>query len=339
MDNVIFDKKNVLVIGGAGFIGSHLCDELIKTSKVICLDNFSTGDEKNIDHLLSEPDFEFIKHDIIDPVDLEKQPELQKFKIQFQGIQEIYNLACPFSPNNFDALRIPMILANSLGVKNVLDIALKYKTKLLHFSSAAVYGEFKERTMVSEDYIGNLDYLSAQSAYYEGRRFAESLVVNYKKHYNIDAKIIRLFNIYGPRMSLFDGQLIPSIITGALNGNDIVINAEESSLSSFCYVDDVVDAALKIINTSKSELYNIGSDVDLKILDLANMIVNACESKSTIKLSDNKIIELTMPIPDISRSRNDLGWMPIVTVEKGLERTIYEFRARIGLKGVSFIKK
>lgn len=149
---MIFDKKNILVTGGAGFIGSHLCDELIKNANIICLDNFSTGDEKNIDHLLSEPNFEFVKHDIADPIDLAKLPELEKFKIAFQGIQEIYHLACPMSPKNFEKNKIATILANSYGIKNVLDLAVKYKSKFLHYSSSVIYGPKQENKKINEDF-------------------------------------------------------------------------------------------------------------------------------------------------------------------------------------------
>lgn len=339
MDKVIFDKKNVLIIGGAGFIGSHLCDELIKTSKVICLDNFSTGDEKNIDHLLAEPDFEFIKHDITSPLDLEKLPELQKFKIQFQGIQEIYNLACPFSIKNFEKLAIQMILANSLGLKNVLEIAYKYKAKVLHFSSAGVYGPVKDRQKVNENFNGIVDFLGSQSSYYEGRRFAESLIQNYKKQFDLDARIIRVFNVYGPRMSLIDGQLIPEMIISALSNKEIIINGDENTSLSFCFIQDIIDASQRIMNSIHNGPYNIGSDMEIKLIDLAKFIIKESGSHSVIKLSDKEMFETSVPLADISKARNDLGWMPIITMDKGLDKTIYELRARIGLKGVSVLKK
>ena len=213
----IFDRKNVLVTGGAGFIGSHLCDELVKTCKVICVDNFSTGDERNIDHLLADPNFEFIRHDISEPIDLESLPELQKFKIEFQGVQELYNVACPTSPKHFNDNKIANLLANSYGVKNTLDLAVRYNAKLMHFSSSVIYGPRRaENKRITEDDLGQVDILSERGSYDEGKRFAETMVKNYRDAYKVDAKIIRLFRIYGPRMKLDEGNVMPDFISTLL---------------------------------------------------------------------------------------------------------------------------
>jgi len=330
----IFDKKNVLVTGGAGFIGSHLCDELIKNSKVICLDNFSTGDEKNIDHLLAEPDFEFIKHDITEPIDLEKLPELQKFKIEFQGIQEIYHLACPTSPKKFEENKLATMLALSYGVKNVLDLAVKYSAKLLHFSSSVIYGPRRQTNeKISESDPGVVDILSARGCYDEGKRFAETLAENWRQVHKIDAKIMRLFRVYGPRMKLNDGNLIPDYIDSALDNKDIVIPGENFS-SSFCYVSDCVDAAVKLINSNLNEPVNIGSDIDVRLVKLVEIIKKYLNSKSTIGFGDSQLFMTSLCLPDIALARNELGWMPVVTLEKGLEKTINDLRASKGLKSV-----
>ena len=332
---VIFNKKNVLVTGGAGFVGSHLCDELIKTCKVICLDNFSTGDEKNIDHLLAESDFVFLRHDITEPIDLESLPELQKFKIQFQGLQEIYHLACPTSPINFEKNKIATLLANSYGMKNALDLAVKYKAKFLHFSSSVVYGPRREgNKKVVEDDIGLVDFLSERSSYDEGKRFAETMVLNYRQAHNIDAKIFRVFRIYGPRMKLDEGLMIPDFISNALDNKDLVILGDKDFSSSFCYVSDVVDASLKIMETDLTGPLNIGSDVDINVTDIAQKIINALESKSKITYADKFLFMTPLCLPDIAKARNDLGWMPIVTLEKGLEKTIEDLRASKMLKGL-----
>jgi UDP-glucuronate decarboxylase len=329
----IFDKKNVLVTGGAGFIGSHLCDELIKDSKVICLDNFSTGDEKNIDHLLAEADFTFIKHDINEPIDFEKFPELQKFKIQFQGIQEIYHLACPTSPINFEKNKMATLLANSYGVKNVLDIALKYKAKFLHFSSAVVYGPRQEdNKKIKEDNIGKVDFLSERSSYDEGKRFAETIILNYRHVYNIDAKILRVFRVYGPRMKLDEGHMIPDFISNALDNKDLVIFGDNNFSSSFCYVSDIIDAAVKMMQSSINDPINIGSDVDINVTDIAQKIIKTLDSKSKITYVDKILFMTPLCLPDITKARNELGWMPIVTIEKGLEKTIDDLRASKRLK-------
>ncbi|MFH1661820.1 MAG: NAD-dependent epimerase/dehydratase family protein [Candidatus Falkowbacteria bacterium] len=334
---VIFDKKNVLILGGAGFIGSHLCDELIKDSKVICLDDFSTGDERNIDHLLAEPDFIFIRHDISKPIDLESLPELQKFKIQFQGIQEIYNLACPTSPANFEKNKIATVMANSLGVINGLEIARKYESKFLHFSSSVVYGPRREdNKKIQEDDIGKVDMLSERGCYDEGKRFAETIVKNYRDAYNIDAKIIRIFRTFGPRMKLNDGQMIPDFINNALDNKDLVILGNEKFSSSFCYVDDVVSAAIKVMETDLAGPINIGSDVEVNVTELANKIINMTGSKSKVSYAEEILFMTPLALPDIGKIRNELGWMPIITLEKGLEKTIENLRANKGLKRIEY---
>jgi len=331
----IFDKKNVLVTGGAGFLGSHLCDRLLENSKVICLDNFSTGDERNIDHLLSDPNFEFIKHDITEPIDLEKLPELQKFKIEFQGIQEIYNLACPTSPKNFDKNKIPTILASSYGLKNVLDLAVRYQAKVMHFSSSVVYGPRPNgRERIKESEIGGVDFLSPRSSYDEGKRFSETMVENYRQVYNLNAKIIRLFRIYGPRMKLNEGNLIPDFINNALDNSDLIIFGDKDFSSSLCYVSDCVDACLKLMDSNITAPVNIGSDVDMNLAKICEMIIKILDSKSKIKYTDKHLFITELCLPDITRAREELGWMPIVTLENGLKKTIDDLRASKGLKTV-----
>lgn len=331
----IFDKKNVLLVGGAGFIGSHLCDELVKTSRVICLDNFSTGDEKNIDHLLADPNFRFIKHDITEPLDLEKMPELEQFEIKFQGLQEIYNLACPTSPLNFDKNKIATILANSYGVKNSLDLAVKYQAKYLLFSSAVVYGpRRKDNSKISEADIGQVDFLSPRSSYDEGKRFAETITVNYREVYKIDAKIIRLFRIYGPRMKLNDGQMIPDFISAALDNLDLIIYGDKNFSSSFCYVSDAVDAALKMMEREGSGPLNIGSDLEVNLTRLAEKIIALTGSRSTVAYQDGILFMTPLALPNTGKAREELGWLPLITLEKGLEKTIYDLRASKGLKDI-----
>jgi len=333
--HAIFEKKNVLVVGGAGFIGSHLCDELIKTSKVICVDNFSTGNERNIDHLFAEPDFAFLRHDLSAPIDLENEQSLQKFKIQFQGIQEIYNLACPNSAKNFNKNAEATLLANSFVVKNVLDLAKKYEAKLLHFSSSVVYGPRRpDNPKIKEDDIGVVDFMSERACYDEGKRFAETFVHTYREAYGVDAKIVRIFRVYGPRMPLNDNQMIPDFVRDALDNKDLVIYGDESFTSSFCYVSDVIDAALKMMETDLVGPLNIGSDVDIKIVDLAQKIINRIGSQSKIVFEPAHFFMTELCLPDISQVANNLGWLPVMTLDKGLEKTIDELRASKGLKGI-----
>lgn len=333
---IIFDKKNVIVAGGAGFIGSHLCDELIKTCKVICIDNFVSGSEHNIDHLLANPDFAFINHNLSNPLDLEAHADLKKFKIEFQGVQEIYNLACPMSPRNFLTNRLATLQANSYAVKNLLDLAVKYNAKFLHFSSSVVYGPRDNNSpdmKLSENDLGKVDHLSERSSYDEGKRFAETMVVNYRSIYNIDAKIIRLFRIYGPRMEADDDQMIPDFIYCALENKEIVIPGNENFSSSFCYVEDVLDAVMKIMTTDIAGPINIGSDVDIKLSKLVDIIIKATGSESTVSYTDSPLFISELVLPNIRLAKEGLNWMPVVTLENGLKKTIFDIQAHERLQG------
>lgn len=333
---IIFDKKNVLVAGGAGFIGSHLCDELLKTSKVICVDNFSTSSEGNIDHLLSDQNFVFINHDITKPLDLLSLPELKKFKLEFQGLQEIYNLACPMSPRRFLDNRLATLAANSLGTINMLDLAVAFKAKLMHFSSSVIYGPRREESAdhkVVEGEIGIFDHLSTRSSYDEGKRFAETLVVNYREIFQLDAKIVRLFRIYGPRMELNDDQMIPDFINNALDGKDLAIFGDDKFSSAFCYIEDALDGILKLMHSKHLGPVNIGSDVDVNLTDLAMMIIREIDSESKIVYGDSRLFMSELALPDIKLAREELGWMPVVTLENGLKKTIFSLRAQKRLRG------
>ncbi len=337
MPKVIFDKRNVLVTGGAGFIGSHLCDELVKECKVICLDNFVTSSATNIEHLLPNPNFVFINHDISQPIDLESLPELRKFKVAFQGIQEIYHLACPTSPKHFVENCYATLLANSLGVKNALDIAVKYGSRFLHFSSSVVYGPRhlnESAGNIKENYLGRLDHLSARACYDEGKRFAETMVSSYHQLFNLDTKIMRIFRTYGPRMMLNDDQMIPDFVNSCLNNEDLVIYGDENFSSSFCYVSDAVDAAFKLMNSPLTGPINIGSDEDVKIADVGRIIIEETgATNSKIAFQERKLFMTELPLPDIYQARNDLGWMPVVTLRNGLKKTIFDLQAKKQLRG------
>lgn len=333
----IFDKKNVLVIGGAGFIGSHLCDELIKTAKVICVDNFSSGDESNIDHLLSHPDFHFIRHDMSEPLDLASFAELSDFKVQFQGVQEIYNLACPTAPIHFEKNRIANLLANSYVVKNVLDLTLTYQAKLMHFSSSVVYGARETGSgLVKEDNIGAVDMLSDRCSYDEGKRFAESMVKTYADVYGLDAKIVRLFRVYGPRMALDQGNLLPDFISNALDNKDLVIYGDESFSSSFCFVSDCIDGVMKLMQSDSRGPLNIGSDRDVNVTQLAEKIIAGVGSHSKISYAPNILFMSSLRLPDISQARDLLDWMPLVSLDAGLEKTIAALRANKSIRRIGY---
>ena len=333
---IIFDKKNVIVAGGAGFIGSHLCDELVKTCKVICVDDFISGSEKNIDHLLANPDFVFINHDLSQPFDFEANESLKKFKIEFQGIQEIYNLACPMSPKKFLDNRLDILKANSIVVMNLLELARRYEAKFLQFSSSVIYGpRHKDEPSLKfiESELGQVDILSERSAYDEGKRFAETIVYNYRSIYNIDAKIVRLFRIYGPRMEHNDDQMIPDFINDALDNKEIIIPGLENFSSSFCYIEDAIDAVSKIMNSNLPGPFNIGSDLDVKLADVVSLICKQTGSSSLITHIDSPLFVSELVLPDIKKAKDELGWMPVVTLENGLKKTIFDIEANKRLQG------
>lgn len=332
MDNQsgVFSKKNVIVVGGAGFIGSHICEELLKKgeSRVICLDNFVSGLEINIDPFLSNPDFKFIKHDIFEPIELEKYPEYKMFEIEFAGLAEIYNCASPTSYK--DPKKLPMQTALTLGrgTKNVLDLGKKYKAKVVHLSTAAIYGDpLPEDKHFKEEYWGFVDPLGERAAYNEGKRFAETLCWVYRGSEEVDAKIARIFPTYGPRMLLGEGRMIPDFIANALDNKDVVIYGGESASSSYCYVKDTVDALFRLMNSSEAGPVNIGADEEYKLSDIVNLIIKLVNSKSKV-VFDKPLPHIGQQgLPDLTKAKNSLGWFPLVKLEKGLEETIHYIRS------------
>jgi UDP-glucuronate decarboxylase len=225
--------------------------------------------------------------------------------------------------------------ANSVALKNALEMARKYEAKFLHFSSSVVYGPRGDNnSKIIESDIGKVDFLSERGSYDEGKRFSETMVYNYRNFYNVDAKIIRLFRVYGPRMMLNDNQMIPDFIVNALENKNLTIFGDNNFKTSLCYVSDVVDAAVKMMESDFKGPVNVGSDIEVNISDLAKKIINKIGSKSEIVYEDKKLFLTRLNIPDISQIRNELGWMPIVTLDKGLDRTISDLRASKGLKSV-----
>lgn len=322
-ESTIFDKKNVIVAGGAGFIGSNLCERLVRNNKVICIDNFISGQESNIDHLLANPDFIFINHDLIKPIKLEKFSELDKFKFFEQGIQEIYNLASPSSKKHYEKFTIETILANSHVTRNLLELAVKYKTKFLLSSSAAVYGSpLDGQRQFDESYWGFIDPIGPRSCYNEGKRFAEALVANYRAKYNLEFKIARVFNTFGPRMKLDCGRMIPDFINSAVNHLDVEIYGSGKTISSYCYVDDLVDGLVKMMESSELGPINFGSKDIHTIEEVANKILSMVDTKSKIIYSDEIPFLLKKGLPDISMAREKVNWFPVVDLDEGLKKTI-----------------
>ncbi|MEK7680676.1 MAG: NAD-dependent epimerase/dehydratase family protein [Patescibacteria group bacterium] len=323
-DTPIFEKKNVLVTGGAGFIGTHLCERLLKEAKVICLDDFSNSHATNIQHLLQYPDFEFIKYDANQPIDLNKFGELEKFRVKFQGVQEIYHLACPTSPLDFEKLKMKSLWANSSAMINTLDLAVKYRAKYIFTSSSVIYGNATDQKQIfKEGDQGIVDHLSPRACYDEGKRFAETCVETYRQVYGVDAKIARVFTTYGPRMKLFEGQMIPDFIINALNGKDIIIYGDESFSTSLCYVTDIVDGLVRLMSSAPdTKIVNLGDDRIVKMADVAKMIVKMTSSSSKIVFEKSLLFLTRKGAPDLVYVKGALGWMPLVRLEDGLEKTI-----------------
>jgi UDP-glucuronate decarboxylase len=324
MENPIFEKKNVLITGGAGFIGSHLCESLLKEAKVICIDNFSNSHPQNISHLLQYPDFEFINHDINQPIDLESIAELDKFKIKFQGIQEIYHLACPTSPADFEKLKLQSLLANSSAMINTLDLAVKYQARYVFASSSVVYGSVNDgKTIFKETDQGIVDQLSSRACYDEGKRFAETCVETYRQIHNLPVKIARIFTTYGPRMRLFQGNPIIDWIVDALEGRDIVVNGGKGLSTSLCYVSDTTNALIRLMNSDQEvRIVNIGGDQILNMMEVVQDIITMTESSSKVVEGKETVFLSKKGAPDLHYSKEMLGWFPLVRLEDGLRKTI-----------------
>ncbi len=325
MDAPIFEKKNVLVTGGAGFIGSHLCERLLREAKVICLDDFSNSHSQNINHLLQYPDFEFINYDVNKPIDLESFDELDKFKLKFQGVQEIYHLACPTSPKDFEKLKLKSLWANSSAMINTLDLAVKYRAKYVFTSSSVVYGEASDTKVVfNESDQGIVNHLSPRACYDEGKRFAETCVETYRQVYGLDGKIARVFTTYGPHMRLFEGQPVIDFIMSALDNKDIVLYGTGNELTtSLCYVSDMVDGLVRLMNADPEiKNINLGGDEILNLESIANMVIQMTGSSSKLVFADPLVFLSRKGMPDLHKAKDALGWFPLVRLSEGLQHTI-----------------
>ncbi len=324
-----FEKKNILVTGGAGFLGSFLCEALLREDHhVICVDNFSTSDVKNIDTLLQNPNFRLIRHDMNEPLDLDHFPELAEFKIPFQGIQQIYHLACPTSIKKFDQFKIQTLLSNSIGNYYALELAKKYRARIFLASSSVVYGARENRTTsVLETEQGILDHLSPRGCYDEGKRFAETMFETYRQVHGLEIRIARIFRTYGPRMPLFDGQLIPDFILSALDEKDLILNGGKAFRSSLCFVTDLIDGMMRVMHAKEyAGPVNLGSDVDLSLEDVAKRIIDMTGSHSKMVEGENFAFLSELSLPNIDRAK-ELGWFPLVRLEDGLRRTVEYLKA------------
>lgn len=330
-NNLASGRPNILITGAAGFIGTNLCERLVKDNNIIAVDNFSTGKQANIDLLLQNPNFEFIKHDITQKFDLAAFPELKKFQVAVQGVQTLYHLACPTSPADHEKYALEILAANSSGVKNMLDLALEAKAAFLHVSSQHIYGQARDDQPIKEDYFGYVNVLAPRSAYDEGKRFAEALVTNYQRKLNLNAKIARLFTTYGPKMAIQSGRAVPDFIFSALSDKTLIIHGDEHTANTFCYIDDVVDSLIKLSESSLDTPVNLGHYEKIKLKDVAELIIKLSDSKSKIEYQQPDWQTASYNIPDITLAKEKLGWFPLVSLEEGLAKTIEFTKANMRL--------
>jgi UDP-glucuronate decarboxylase len=306
--------KRILITGGAGFIGSHLCERLLSEgNEVICLDNYFTGSKQNIIHLLDNHNFELIRHDITMPVYIE--------------VDEIYNLACPASPVHYQYNGIKTIKTSVMGAINTLGIAKRTKSKILQASTSEVYGD-PEVHPQPEDYRGNVNVLGSRACYDEGKRCAETLFMNYHTQNNVRIKIARIFNTYGPRMRSDDGRVISNFIVQALKNEDLTIFGDGTHTRSFQYIDDLIEGLIKLMGTPDSYTgpVNLGNPSEITINDLANKIIEMPGSKSKIKFLPLPEDDPQQRKPDISLAIKELQWQPLTGLEEGLQNTIGYFK-------------
>jgi len=308
--------KRILVTGGAGFIGSHLCERLLREgNEVICLDNFFTGRKENVAHLLGSPSFEVLRHDVIEPVLLE--------------VDQIYNLACPASPVHYQLNPVKTIKTNIMGTINMLGLAKRVRARILQASTSEVYGDPKVHPQ-PESYWGNANPIGTRACYDEGKRCAEALMFAYHRQNGVDTRVVRIFNTYGPRMLENDGRVVSNFIVQALRGQDLTVYGEGSQTRSFCYVDDLVDGLVKMMNNDKTAgPVNLGNPGEFTVLELANMVKKMTNSSSKIVYRPLPPDDPVQRQPDITIAKESLGWRPHVGLEDGLLRSIEYFASRI----------
>jgi len=307
--------KRILVTGGAGFIGSHLCERLLSEgNEVICLDNFFTGSKNNIQHLMDNKNFKLVEHDVT--------------KEFFAEVDRIYNLACPASPPHYQYNPIKTIKTSVLGVINMLGLAKRCKATILQASTSEVYGDPKVHPQ-REDYWGNVNPIGIRSCYDEGKRCGETLMMDYHRQHGVDIRIVRIFNTYGPNMDMNDGRVVSNFIIQALKGEDITVYGNGLQTRSFCYVDDLVDGMIKMMGCKYIGPINLGNDSERTILDFAKMVIEMTGSKSKIIYKELPGDDPMQRQPDLTLAKRELDWQPETDIKVGLEKTIEYFRGKI----------
>jgi UDP-glucuronate decarboxylase len=315
----VSNRKRVMVTGGAGFLGSHLCDRLLKDGcDVLCIDNFYSGTKDNVAHLMGNPHFELMRHDVTFPLHVE--------------VDEIYNLACPASPIHYQWDPVQTTKTSVIGAINMLGLAKRTKAKVLQASTSEVYGD-PEVHPQKENYWGHVNPIGIRSCYDEGKRCAETLFFDYHRQHNLKIKVVRIFNTYGPRMHPKDGRVVSNFIVQALRGEDITIYGDGSQTRSFCYVDDLIEGFLSMM-ASPHEVtgpINMGNPVEFTIKELAETILKMVGGKSKLVFKPLPQDDPKQRQPDITLARGTLGWEPQVKLEQGLEKTIAYFQNFLGL--------
>jgi UDP-glucuronate decarboxylase len=306
-------RNRSLVTGGAGFIGSHLCERLLtKGHEVICLDNLFSSEKQNIEHLLDNKHFEFIRHDITDQIFLE--------------VDEIYNLACPASPVHYQYNPVKTTKTSVMGAINMLGLAKRVRARILHASTSEVYGDPKVHPQ-KEDYWGHVNCIGPRSCYDEGKRVAETLMFDYNRQNNVDVRVIRIFNTYGPRMHPNDGRVVSNFIVQALKNKDITVYGKGQQTRSFCYVDDLINGIMLMMNKNDfTGPVNLGNPNEFTILELAEKVIKLTDSKSKIIYKPLPQDDPTQRQPDISLAKKQLKWEPKIQLEEGLKKTIEYFK-------------
>ena len=304
--------KRILVTGGAGFVGSNLCEKLLNDGNyVICLDNFFTGSKANVEKFANNPNFELVNHDVTDEY--------------LNDVDQIYNLACPASPPHYQYDPIKTMKTSVLGIINMLELAKKCNATILQASTSEVYGNPNVHPQL-ESYWGNVNPIGIRSCYDEGKRCAETLMMDYHRQFGIDTKIVRIFNTYGPNMAQNDGRVVSNFILQALKNEDITIYGDGSQTRSFCYVDDLVEGLIKMMNSKLTGPVNLGNPSERTVLDFAKLVIKMTNSNSKIV---NKPLPSDDPIkrrPDISLAKRELDWQPTVDIADGLNKTIEYFK-------------
>jgi UDP-glucuronate decarboxylase len=312
--------KRILVTGGAGFLGSHLCEHLLERGDdVVCIDNFFSGSKDNIRHLLDHPYFELIRHDVIHPLFLE--------------VDQIYHLACPASPIHYQQNPIKTVKTNVMGTINMLGLAKRIKARILLASSSEVYGDAKVHPQ-KESYWGNVNPIGVRSCYDEGKRVAETLMMDYSRQNQVDIRIARIFNTYGPRMAVNDGRVVSNFIVQALRGEDLTVYGDGRQTRSFCYVSDLTAALTGMMNSEDVRgPMNLGNPGEFTVLELARKVLQLTGSRSRVVSRPLPLDDPVRRCPDISLAREKLGWEPSVGLEEGLSLTIEYFREKIKAEG------